>query len=71
MSKALLIIDMPESCGVCPCIGQEESYMFCGAKNEPLCRYYTDDKRPEWCPLIDIKDHMDPLEYVSMKKEGK
>ena len=70
MCKALLIIDMPDNCGACPCFGQDQSYMFCGVNGETLGRFYTDDCRPDWCPLIDIKDckqHMNPLEYLSMK----
>ena len=70
MSKALLIIDMPRYCGICPCFGQDEDFIFCGVNDEILHGYHGYSKRPDWCPLIDIKEckqHMDPLEYVVMK----
>lgn len=73
MCKALLIIDMPDICNDCPCYAEDEEYMLCRITGESLARYHTDNYRPNWCPLIDIKDyknHLDPLEYVTKKKVG-
>ena len=45
MSKAILVIDMPECCICCPCYNSDG---LCWAKE----RIVKDDfKKPSWCPL--------------------
>ena len=56
MSKAMLVLDMPESCLVCP-VGQDQGdyYIYCPIKKKiPL----SNNKRPEWCPLQKIPDEV-------------
>ena len=72
MSKALLIIDMPEHCRKCPCYHCDEYDRYCSCTFKSLDVTHAYDCKPKWCPLIDIKErkrNMDPLEYVAMKME--
>ena len=46
--KAILVIDMPESCFDCPC----ESEYLCGLARKEL--FYEADRKPEWCPLKEM-----------------
>ena len=50
MSKAILVIDMPKSCDVCPCIqsNDDEGEVWCGVTGESI---YTTNKRDRDCPL--------------------
>ena len=49
--KAMLIIDMPETCSVCPCayITQEEKN--CLAMDVLTIDVDEDKEKPTWCPL--------------------
>lgn len=52
--KAMLMIDMPESCHVCPC-GHliNGTYGFvCGLAN---CSDCPDVSIPKWCPLVPLE----------------
>lgn len=52
MSKAILIIDMPESCTECPLFGDHYSDMLCKGLNKRGINYpYPKDFRQDWCPL--------------------
>lgn len=51
MSKAILVMDMPESCDMCNLIEMVNGKMYCGVKG---CGRCTEDYiicRPDWCPL--------------------
>lgn len=82
MSKAMLLIDIPEKCSDCPCAGPGKT------NNELVCRsegwsVTVRDSKPSWCPLIfldmprmdsilkSLNDplnlHMDPIQYVNSK----
>ena len=52
--KAILTIEMPESCFDCPC----ESEYVCGAAQKKL--FYEEDRKPEWCPLKETPNKMIP-----------
>jgi hypothetical protein len=51
MSKAILVIDMPESCDKCPLFHSFYSDMTCGANNWGIDFPYPKDFRQNWCPL--------------------
>ena len=67
MSKAILVMDMPDSCFHCDCC-QEKPYdrryqiegeKFCGIKdievNECYNSFYSEEPmRPSWCPLKEL-----------------
>lgn len=51
MSKAVLVMDMPESCDMCDLTDMANGKMYCGV---PGCGELTKDYiscRPDWCPL--------------------
>ena len=53
MSKAILVIDMPDSCSECPCFGDHYADMCCRAAKKRGINYpYSQDFRQEWCPLM-------------------
>lgn len=55
MSKAVLVIDMPESCRECPFFGSRYSDMACRAMNNKSIDYpYPKEFRQDWCPLKDL-----------------
>ena len=58
MSKAILIIDMPESCDKCPLFHSFYTDMTCGANNYGINYPYPKDFRQDWCPLnpLDVPD---------------
>lgn len=55
MSKAVLVLDMPEGCNDCVL----NNYHFCDVTNENIESYIYDimevDK-PNWCPLKELPD---------------
>lgn len=52
MSKAILVIDTPESCAKCPLFNGYYTDMSCGALNNRGINYpYPESFRQEWCPL--------------------
>ena len=63
MSKAVLVIDMPECCPDCPCSFFErdnpELNLICGATGEDA----NNAGKPDWCPLRELpeKKESDPV----------
>lgn len=71
MSKAVLVMDMPESCRKC-----NLSYMIplgtrliCHATEMPRVIRTTHDK-PDWCPLLELPEKIPELEsgYESINR---
>lgn len=66
MSKAVLVIDMPENCEECPYL-DDVSYT-CGAF-EVLKQRYTKEvpdegePRPDWCPLKALPEKKKPSKF--------
>ena len=63
MKAILMMNELPEECWVCPCYRDKEF-------KEGLCLVdYKDikdrEKRPEWCPLIEINDNIARLIEVA------
>lgn len=54
MNKAILAIDMPESCDKCPLFHGFYTDMTCGANNRGIDYPYPKDFRQNWCPLKEI-----------------
>lgn len=61
MNKAILVIDMPDSCGECPIHASYADSAFsireywCAAKGEDV---YPKSK-PDWCPLKPVPEKVD------------
>lgn len=55
MSKAILIMDMPDSCDKCLLFGNHYSDLCCRVLNNRGINYpYPDNFRQEWCPLRNV-----------------
>ena len=64
MSKAILVIDMPDSCDRCPFFHDYYRDMNCVLKNNRTIDYpYPKDFRQDWCPLRLLPDR-DETEYL-------
>lgn len=66
MAKAVLIMDMPESCGECPfCRGLNECKVKKYLVRDRLCTIFTVDAqimeggKPSWCPLRELPEKME------------
>lgn len=60
MSKAILVMDMPESCDMCNFTDMVNGKMYCGV---PGCGELTEDYiscRPDWCPLCPMPEKLIP-----------
>ena len=72
MSKAVLIIDMPNSCTECPLF---EGYfdMHCSGRNNKCIGFpYPKDFGQDWCPLKEIPNKRDEnyVENVGHREVG-
>lgn len=59
MSKAILVIDMPESCDKCPLFHGFYTDMTCSANNWGIDYPYPKDFRQDWCPLKPLPEKID------------
>lgn len=59
MNKAILVIDMPESCDKCPLFHGFYTDMTCGANNYGINYPYPKDFRQDWCPLKPVPDKVE------------
>lgn len=59
MNKAILVIDMPESCDKCPLFHGFYTDMTCGANNCGIDYPYPKDFRQNWCPLKPMPEPFD------------
>lgn len=70
MPKAVLIMDMPESCGECPfCRGLNECKVKKYLVRDRLFTIFTVDAqimeggKPSWCPLRELPEKIPDLEH--------
>lgn len=57
MRKAILVMDMPDSCRECPLFGSRYTDMCCGGMNNKTIDYpYPKDFKQNWCPLKEIPE---------------
>lgn len=57
MTKAVLVIDMPESCDMCPLFCNHYSDMCCRGANDRGINYpYPNDFKQDWCPLVPMPE---------------
>lgn len=54
MSKAILVIDMPESCDKCPLLFRHKEERCCWAEGR---NSFT--TKPSWCPLKSVPDKVE------------
>lgn len=70
MSKAVLVMDMPECCADCPCSFFErdnpELNLICGATGEDA----NNVGKPDWCPLVPVPEHItEPIDADDIGKD--
>ena len=71
MSKAILVLDMPNSCNKCPCFCGHYSDMCCMALNNRTINYpYPKDFRQRWCPLKELPEETHNNEYMDEYCDG-
>lgn len=70
MSKAVLVMDMPESCKKCVfCRGLNACKLKKYLVGDRICTIYTVDKqimeggKPDWCPLRELPEKIPDLEH--------
>lgn len=70
MAKAVLVMDMPESCKKCMfCRGLNACKLKKYLAGDRICTIYTVDKqimeggKPDWCPLRELPEKMPDLEH--------
>jgi hypothetical protein len=62
MAKAVLIMDMPESCPDCRFF--ESDWRECYAISKRYNRdIMTEEAKPDWCPLRELPEKMPDLEH--------
>lgn len=62
MSKAILVMDMPENCFKC----KLQDWANCRIAK----RCHTGDTRPEWCPLKTMPEKIGIEEALKMPRNG-
>ena len=70
MSKAILVIDMPECCADCPCSFFERDNpklnLICGIEQEDA----NNVGRPDWCPLKSIPEKKETCSTIECYSNG-
>lgn len=59
MSKAVLVMDMPESCPDCRFF--ESDWRECYAISKRYNREMTEEAKPNWCPLRELPEKKEEL----------
>lgn len=54
MSKAVLVMDMPNNCIDCPCHFAGMSTVVCGVNKKKLLTDDIETYKPDWCPLREL-----------------
>lgn len=75
MSKAILVMDMPDSCDGCPLFGNHYSDLCCkGLNNRGINYPYPKDFKQKWCPLKEVPQKVVGFgtdnQYVMGRKDG-
>lgn len=70
MSKAVLVMDMPDCCADCPCSFFERDNpklnLICGAEGEDA----NNVGKPDWCPLVPLPEKIaEPIDADDVGKD--
>lgn len=69
MPKAVLIMDMPESCPDCRFF--ESDWKECYAISKQYNRdVMTEEAKPNWCPLRELPEKKTGNSYMNSKEKG-
>ena len=71
MSKAILVMDMPESCRECDLrvIGSNNFCTGAGCREIDQMKIVNEDKKPEWCPVREVPQKYEGW-YLSDRARG-
>ena len=64
--KAILVIDMPETCDECILLQEHLSCLYCRAGHQRILTEY----RPDWCPLKPVPKKIDIAAFDNSIKAG-
>lgn len=68
MSKAVLVIDMPESCMGCPVEQGDYCDPYCGADAKSRDVFFRE--RPDWCPLVPLPEKKETHTSIECHTNG-
>ena len=64
MSVLVKGMSIPDNCESCRF---ETGFGFCLAKSDNFCGYTNDRKRPDWCPLVEVREpHEKLVEFIDV-----
>ena len=67
MSVIVKNMEMPENCDVCR---MRTDACFCSAMPKEFCGYADEQKRPDWCPLVELPEkHGDLIDRDVLLKQ--
>lgn len=70
MSKAFIILDMPNNCIDCPCHFAGMSTVVCEVNKKKLLTDDIETYKPDWCPLRELPEKIGIEEAVKMTRNG-
>lgn len=62
MSKAILVMDMPESCRDCPIRSLSDD---CQVAGRYVQEYRYNKNKPDWCPLREMPERKNGTDYLN------
>lgn len=65
MSKAILVMDMPETCSNCEYCALWDNYV-CELKDDKFVDCVEPTSKPEWCPLKPLPEKFTNFEFDVM-----
>lgn len=65
MSKAVLVMEMPECCADCRLSDNDRGGLYCFPTDKFLNGYDSTDEKPDWCPLRTL-----PLKRTAKGMDG-
>lgn len=63
MSKAILVIDMPENCLKCPLRYDYKASEICILEDDIVDYFYETNTKPDWCPLRPLPENKIVKQY--------
>lgn len=64
MTKGIVVVDIPETCGNCACCQYDGQYdRYCGVNGEDLMNIDWNSEKPDWCPINPMPERADHEDY--------
>ena len=65
--KAILVMEIPESCAECPCC--DECVEMCRHMDSPIIEVNGECGKPDWCPLVPMLERKEEMTLKEAVKE--